>query len=64
MADESHLSVLKQGVEAWNPWGRAHPLDQAILIWGGPESCEPERGGPALGELERRLHGSESSTYA
>jgi hypothetical protein len=25
MADESHLSVLKQGVEAWNQWREQNP---------------------------------------
>jgi hypothetical protein len=30
MANESHLSLLKQGVEAWDKW-REHK------IWGGPD---------------------------
>jgi hypothetical protein len=28
----SLFTVLKQGVEVWNQWRRAHLLDQAILI--------------------------------
>ena len=32
VANESHLSVLKEGVRAWNQWRRANPLDQAILV--------------------------------
>jgi hypothetical protein len=31
MADEDHLSVLKQGVEVWNQCRRTHPSDRAGL---------------------------------
>src|SRR6202035_2264652 len=31
MADESHLSLLKQGANAWNEWRHEHRRDQADL---------------------------------
>src|SRR5215472_12386540 len=31
MADEEHVRILKQGVEAWNMWRRAHPDVQPDL---------------------------------
>ncbi|HZO75777.1 MAG TPA: hypothetical protein VFB60_26490 [Ktedonobacteraceae bacterium] len=37
MANEEHLSTLKQGVEAWNQWRRMNPLtcpDLSHAGWG------------------------------
>jgi uncharacterized protein YjbI with pentapeptide repeats len=31
MANESHLSVLKQGVDAWNLWREQHLLEEPTL---------------------------------
>jgi hypothetical protein len=31
MASEQHLTILRQGVEAWNKWQKAHPATKADL---------------------------------
>ena len=30
MANEEHLRILKQGVDAWNQWRKDHPKDGAL----------------------------------
>jgi hypothetical protein len=32
MADEEHLAILKQGVEAWNKWRIEHPTTRPDLF--------------------------------
>ena len=50
MADESHLSVLKQGVEAWNQWREQNPGVEPDL--GEANLCGTIRTKANLGEAD------------
>jgi hypothetical protein len=55
MADQSHLDILQQGVEAWNSWRERNPaiepdLSSAHLGWGRTDLSEANLSGANLSE--------------
>ena len=52
-ANDEHVALLKQGVDAWNEWRDEEPRHPSGPQRGGPPRRQPQRGGPQRGEPQR-----------
>ncbi len=53
MANEEHLTILKQGVEAWNKWRAANPQIIPNLEWADLQGADLERANLTGADLPR-----------
>ena len=53
MADNDHVALLKQGMEAWNKWREENPGIKPDLGGANLTEARPVEGGPDRGKAER-----------